>query len=120
MNIESFENEEKKIQKIIEIVKNRPQKRGFLKKGTYEKYINFLKKQPCPEIYEKHHIVPKHQNGTNDPSNLICIGKTQHILAHLLLFLEKGNKGDLAAYIIQTFYKKYGSHFSSKKSTGSR
>lgn len=102
MNIEELsEDEGKKIQKLIEIVKDRPQKRGFLKKGTYEKYINFLKKQPCPAILERHHILPKHQGGTDDSSNLICIGKTQHILAHLLLFLENGNKGDLAAFIFR-------------------
>jgi hypothetical protein len=98
---ELSENEEKKIEKIIQIVKDRPQKRGFFKKGTYKKYINFLKKQPCPKTFEKHHILPKHQGGTDDPSNMICIGKTQHILAHLLLFLENGNKGDLAAYIFR-------------------
>lgn len=104
MSEELSEREEKKIQKIVQIVKDRPQKRGFLKKGTYEKYIDFLRKKPCPETFEKHHIIPKHQGGTDD-SSLILIGKMEHILAHLLLFLETGNKGDLTAYIFRRYTK---------------
>lgn len=35
--------------------------------------------------YEKHHIIPKCLNGTNDSSNLILLTPREHYIAHLLL-----------------------------------
>lgn len=47
---------------------------------------------------ERHHIVPSHANGPDDPDNLIYLTFRQHILAHLLLWKIHGRDGDLLAY----------------------
>lgn len=42
-------------------------------------------------IYHKHHIIPRHVGGTNDPSNIILLTISEHANAHRLLF-EKYNR----------------------------
>ena len=37
-------------------------------------------------IYHKHHIIPKHMGGTDDPSNLIELTIEEHAEAHRKLF----------------------------------
>ena len=39
----------------------------------------------------KHHIIPRHAGGSDDPSNLIELTVEEHALAHKKLF-EKHNK----------------------------
>lgn len=102
MNSKEFE---KSAQVAVNRVKKRVQKGVFLKNGTYQKYIDYLKTKTMKEPMENHHVIPKHQGGNDSPSNLIRIGKTEHILAHLLLYLEQGNKGDLFAYIFRRYTK---------------
>ena len=46
----------------------------------------------------KHHIVPKHMGGTNDPSNLVEVDVEQHAELHLSLYLEYGRYQDWVAY----------------------
>jgi hypothetical protein len=72
--------EKAKVKRIIHYVKKRVQKGVFLKKGTYEKYILFLQSEKTKPrsldkevFYEKHHIIPKYQNGSDDNENLILI-----------------------------------------------
>ncbi|MBN8571537.1 MAG: hypothetical protein J0M18_18080 [Ignavibacteria bacterium] len=105
-------NEKARVKRIIRHIKKRVEKGVFLKKGTYQKYIAFLQTQkPKPKsldkevFYEKHHIIPKYKNGSDDNENLILIEVRQHILAHLILYLEQGNPGDLKAYTIRKYYK---------------
>ena len=50
-------------------------------------------------IYHKHHIVPKHMGGTDDPSNLIELTITEHAEAHLRLWEEHGIEYDRIAYL---------------------
>ena len=38
----------------------------------------------------KHHIIPKHMGGTNDPSNLIELTVEEHAEAHKLLWEQYG------------------------------
>lgn len=66
----------------------------------YNKFIEKCKDQVIPNgVYtEKHHIVPRYMNGTNDLSNLIVLTYRQHILAHLLLYRKYKNIEDLTAY----------------------
>jgi len=69
-----------------------------LKQGTYERYINYLRTKKIQGHTEKHHIIPKHLDGTDDLSNIIKIHQRDHTLAHLLLYFEYGHKGDFMAY----------------------
>jgi len=46
----------------------------------------------------KHHIIPKHMGGSDDPSNLIELSIEEHSRAHLKLYEEFRKKEDLCAY----------------------
>ena len=48
--------------------------------------------------YHKHHIVPKHSGGTNDPSNLVRLTIEEHAQAHLDLYEKYGDERDLLAH----------------------
>lgn len=47
---------------------------------------------------EVHHIVPRHEGGTDDIENLAALTKEEHALAHLRRYEETGNFRDLCAY----------------------
>ena len=46
----------------------------------------------------KHHIIPRHAGGTNDPSNLILLTITEHAEAHRLLYEEHNRWQDRVAW----------------------
>ena len=46
----------------------------------------------------KHHIIPKHMGGTDDPSNLIELTIEEHAQAHLDLYNKHGYMQDLVAH----------------------
>ena len=46
----------------------------------------------------KHHIVPRHMGGTDDPSNLIEVTIEEHAELHLDLYLTHGLMGDWLAF----------------------
>lgn len=46
----------------------------------------------------KHHIIPKHRGGTNDPSNLIEISITQHAMFHFCEWQLHGKRADYVAW----------------------
>jgi hypothetical protein len=48
--------------------------------------------------YHWHHIVPKHQGGTDDKSNLILLSPYEHAISHLKLYEEYGLQADAWAY----------------------
>jgi hypothetical protein len=50
-------------------------------------------------IYHKHHIIPKHMGGSDDPSNLIELTVEEHAEAHRRLFKEHGKEEDRIAWI---------------------
>jgi hypothetical protein len=50
----------------------------------------------------KHHIIPKHMGGTDEPSNLIELTREEHANAHLKLYEQYGKKEDLGAYYLLT------------------
>ena len=49
-------------------------------------------------IYHKHHIIPKHIGGTDDPSNMITLTIEEHAQAHLELYEKYNRWQDLCAY----------------------
>lgn len=50
----------------------------------------------------KHHIIPKHMGGTNDPSNLVELTVEEHSNAHLDLYYRHEKYEDLCAYYMLT------------------
>lgn len=83
-------------------------KRGIrLTHGTYAKFIKKCKRKQMntTQDIEKHHILPRHAKGTDDPSNIVLLGKRDHILAHLLRFLEFGEYNDWKAYVFRKAVK---------------
>jgi hypothetical protein len=46
----------------------------------------------------RHHIIPRHMGGTDDPSNIVELTVEEHALAHLKLYEEYGKEEDLIAY----------------------
>lgn len=46
----------------------------------------------------KHHIIPKHMGGTDEPSNLIELTVEEHANAHKLLWEENGRWQDFVAW----------------------
>lgn len=85
----------------------------FFPVGTYEKFItkcalqNQNDENKSDITMEKHHILPKHAGGDDNEKNIILFTTRQHILAHLLRFLEKGEMDDWKAYAFRTA----GKHF---------
>ena len=49
--------------------------------------------------FHKHHILPKHMGGTNDPSNIIKVNVPLHAFLHKLLWEEHGKLEDKVAYL---------------------
>jgi hypothetical protein len=50
----------------------------------------------------KHHIIPKHMGGSDDPSNLVILTREEHAQEHLKLYKKHGKKEDLGAYYLLT------------------
>ena len=46
----------------------------------------------------KHHIMPKHMGGSDNPDNLITLSVKEHAIAHAKLYLKHGNLKDYIAY----------------------
>lgn len=59
-------------------------------------------------ILHKHHIIPRHMGGTDDPDNLVEITPGEHADAHLKLYEEFGKKEDLTAYYLLSGHLKEG------------
>lgn len=63
--------------------------------NSYEDLINFAKSQTRTKgsyvYYERHHIIPKHDGGTDDKDNLVLLTLYEHLLAHYLLAVKYEN-----------------------------
>jgi len=49
-------------------------------------------------IYHKHHIIPRHAGGTDDPSNIVKLTVAEHAEAHRVLYEKHGKKEDWLAW----------------------
>jgi hypothetical protein len=50
-------------------------------------------------VTHKHHIIPLHSGGTDDPDNLIELTIEEHAIAHKKLYETYGNEFDRLAYL---------------------
>lgn len=50
-------------------------------------------------IYHKHHIIPRHMGGSDDPSNIIKLTLEEHARAHEELYEKYGNEYDRIAWL---------------------
>jgi len=50
-------------------------------------------------IYHKHHIVPKHAGGSDDPSNIVELTIEEHAEAHRILYEKHGRWQDRVAWL---------------------
>jgi hypothetical protein len=50
-------------------------------------------------ITHKHHIIPRHAGGSDDPSNIVTLTIPEHAEAHKKLFEEHGRWQDEVAYL---------------------
>jgi len=68
--------------------------------NEYDLFIGQCRDKIYPEgtITEKHHINPKHNGGTDEPSNLIELSVKDHIIAHWLRWQVFNSKKDEIAY----------------------
>lgn len=78
---------------------------------TYQEFIdNILQTRgrfiDSGEYHERHHILPRCKNGTDNENNLIDLFAREHFIAHKLLAKENAHDDQLVyAYIIMAFTK---------------
>lgn len=53
---------------------------------------------PKKKGFHRHHIIPKHQNGTDDDENIVYLTPEEHAKAHLELYEKYGRYEDAQAY----------------------
>ena len=51
-------------------------------------------------ILHKHHIVPRHSGGTDDPDNIVELTIEDHMIAHLVRWKMYKHHGDYLAYVM--------------------
>jgi len=66
---------------------------------TYFNIIYRARQRKIDGYFEKHHIIPKHMGGSNDPSNLVTVTIQEHANLHKQLWEELGNEEDRIAWM---------------------
>lgn len=78
---------------------------------TYQEFINNILQTrgrfiDSEEYHERHHIIPRCKNGSNDKDNLIDLFAREHFIAHKLLAEENMDDDQLVrAYTLMAFVK---------------
>ena len=65
----------------------------------------------------KHHIIPKHRGGSDDPSNLVEVTVTQHAMFHYCEYQLHGKWEDKCAWMVLTENVKNPLHVKGRKLT---
>lgn len=60
--------------------------------------MSIPKNIPDEETIHKHHILPRHMGGTNEPENLISVNVPMHAFLHKLLWEQHGRIEDKMAW----------------------
>lgn len=77
---------------------------SIIEKAKSQNRIKLRKNQRNYVYYEKHHIIPKCLNGSNDNSNLVLLTAREHFICHkLLTYIYKGNRKIIFAYTLLCF-----------------
>jgi len=89
---------------------------NLVEKGRY------LKEEwkPVCSGLERHHIIPKHQGGTDDDDNFTYLTHREHIAAHFLLWKINGHVGDQFAYQMMKGVTCHPTHLGRKHTEESR
>lgn len=75
--------------------------------NIYAKLIEKRKLNPPDEFYDRHHIVPRCMNGSDDIENLVSLTYREHFVAHrLLLKIYPENLYLYRALLLMSRYKK--------------
>lgn len=97
-------NYEKLYTTLINYCKNVDIETRIRKRNPKDKRLNDLK-----GVYtERHHIIPKHENGSNSKENLVTLLPEEHFLAHMIRYKAFKNRKDFLAcrFIINGITKK--------------
>lgn len=62
----------------------------------YKKFIADRKYRELDETvtYQRHHVIPRFDGGTDHPSNLIYLSRREHLHAHLLLWMSNKDNSE--------------------------
>lgn len=58
-----------------------------------------VKQSNNSSMKHRHHIIPRHAGGTDEPSNFVEVTVEEHAELHLARYLELGEVGDWLAYL---------------------
>ena len=93
---------------MVEVPGIAPGSSAVVKSLQHYKYIYTTDVDPCQVFYlgidinicmkHKHHIIPRHMGGTDDPSNLVELTPEEHAEAHRKLYEEHGQWQDYVAW----------------------
>ena len=73
----------------------------------YYKIINNAKNRIATGYTEKHHIIPRSLNGTDDDSNIVKLTAREHFVCHLLLTkMVTGHYQDLMKFAVGKFVQR--------------
>jgi hypothetical protein len=73
----------------------------------YYKIINNAKNRTATGYTEKHHIIPRSLNGTDDDSNIVKLTAREHFVCHLLLTkMVTGHYQDLMKFAVGKFVQR--------------
>jgi len=75
--------------------------------NVYDYYLNTIREKQSrngldsTEIYEKHHIVPRFEKGTDMENNIILLTVKEHVVAHWLRYKVLQKTQNLATYLFR-------------------
>jgi hypothetical protein len=96
-SIEKFKKKKPYYRPVERMLSNSNNSKNKTKGQRTEKSYYIDTKTGVMVYLEKHHILPKHQNGDDKPENIVLLTFPQHVMAHYLRFLQYENQKDRLA-----------------------